>query len=97
MGAAFALSVNHKNTRFRYLYDYYCHAFLAKLNPCYKIPSPDLIVWQIISDCYEQTAESALVSIRNEGGGVLGIDGATNILSKSVSNFIYNLPQPFFI
>lgn len=41
--------------------------------------------------------ERTVIELRKVKGGTIVIDGATNLLSKSMSNVIVHTPLPFFI
>ncbi|KAI0558418.1 Ribonuclease H-like protein [Gracilaria domingensis] len=56
-----------------------------------------MIGGELLSDAYKRCMEEVFQVIRSRKGGVIGIDGATNKLSKSVSNVILHTPVPLFI
>lgn len=82
-------------------FDYFEHAewfdFFKPLNEAWKIPSPDIIGGLLLEESYNSSMNSVLNEIRRKRSETIGVDGATNRLSKSVSNVIIHLPAPFFI
>ena len=69
----------------------------AKIRPAWKLPSPSLLGGELLSTIYEENIQETLHKIKSDCGGVLGVDGATNVMSKSLSNVNVHTPLPFFI
>lgn len=51
----------------------------------------------LLTSVYKNCMAKVIYLIVQHKDGVLGVDGAANRLSKSVSNVILNIPQPRFI
>lgn len=68
------------------------NSFFDKLNPCWNPPAPSFNGERMLYDVYECRINCFIRYIQRARGGVIEIDGATNRLSKSVSNVIINLP-----
>ncbi|KAI0557485.1 Ribonuclease H-like protein [Gracilaria domingensis] len=71
--------------------------FFQFLAPHYRLPSAPIISGQLLDDVYERVMNQSFEMIRNNKGGVLGIDGSTNRVSKSLCNVIVHVPVPLFI
>ncbi|KAI0562212.1 hypothetical protein FGB62_64g020 [Gracilaria domingensis] len=71
--------------------------FFQSLRPAYKLPSSKSIGGELLSDAYQKCMQEVFLHIRNNKGGVVGIDGGTNKLSKSVSNVIIHALLPLFV
>lgn len=51
----------------------------------------------LLDETYRQTMATMLSNIHEFNGGVFGIEGATNGLSKSISNVILHTPKHFLL
>lgn len=93
----FARAIHETATSFSFFDRPVWHEFFGTLNPCWYPPSPLSIGGELLDDSYKATMKSVIDIITKCNGGVLGVDGATNRLAKSVSNVIVHTPTPFFI
>lgn len=89
--------MNQTETTLPYFYHPDWYSFLSFLNPTWKVQSKDEIGRKISWKFYGDIIQRVIGTIWDDGGGVLGIEGVTNILEKSVSNVIVNLPNPLYI
>lgn len=67
----------------------------------WKLPSPARLSNDLLSNDYmgvaAEVAHQLGKVLRQSGGLTMGIDGATNVLSQSLSNVIMHSPLPYFI
>lgn len=71
--------------------------FFHLLNPCWKMPSPTTISNDLLVESYTQQQLAVLKTLATAPAVILGIDGATNVLSRSLSNVIAHDPRPWFL
>lgn len=93
----FALAMHKTATPFIFFEDPAWFAFFNLLRPAWKPPHPSKLGGQLLDAAYASTMDRTFDAIRSARGGVIGIDGATNVLSKSMSNVIIHTPTPLFI
>lgn len=93
----FANAMNANATPFSFFDKKEWFDFFQAFNPSWKIPSPSDMGGKLLDTVYKDCMDKVSNEINRKGVGTLGIDGATNRLSKSVSNVIIHLSLPFFI
>lgn len=63
--------------------------FFTSLRPSYKLPSPTTISTKLLGEEYESVMTLTRDHLRSNIAGVLGIDGATNVISKGKNGLIF--------
>lgn len=71
--------------------------FLSILRPVWRAPRADFIRGVLLDSAYERTTGTTEEDIRKAKAGTICIDGATNVLSHLMSNFVVHTPLSFFI
>jgi len=71
--------------------------FFAEGMPTWCTPSPLAISTHLLSDLYDTVQNNMAKELLAAPGVVLSMDGATNVLSRSMSNVIAHSPAPWFV
>jgi hypothetical protein len=61
------------------------------------MPSPTLIGTDLLRASYTKTQLDMIKALKLAPSVILGMDGATNVLSRSMSNIIAHDPRPWFV
>lgn len=94
---ALAAAINHNCLPFNLLDKPEWAHFFKLLRPCYKPPSPLKFGTTFLDLDYDTTMKEMRERVIANGGGVVSLDGATNVISRGVSNFMVHNPLPWFI
>lgn len=93
---AFARAVHRTGTEFS-LFDHpEYRKFFELLNPVYTPPLFSELSTTLLSDSYQDIMMVMRNSLRSAAALTVGVDGATNVLSRSMSNVIVHDPRPWF-
>ena len=93
----FSNAMHSTATPFSFFEDPVWEAFFMAVAPAWKMPSPARISGELLDRVYDEVMSKTLDKIKSEGGGTMGVDGATDNIAKSKSNVIIHTPFPFFI
>lgn len=96
LNALFSRAIHETATPFSYFAHESWRKFFQKLNPFWIIPNAGNISTKLLQNRYKNVMNEVIDMIKRSRGGVMGIDGATNRLSKSQSNVIVHIPMPLF-
>lgn len=94
---AFAFAVHATATPFSFFEHPVWNAFFTKLKPTWKIPASYQIGGPLLDKVYEESMSSTIDYIRESKGATIGIDGATNVMARSICNVILHTPLPMFL
>lgn len=98
LNVLFAKAIHETATSFSFFENPSWVAFFRELSSSWHPPPPRHIGGALLDNVYENIMAGVLEAIiRKSSGGVLGIDGATSRLPKSVSNVIIHNTKPLFI
>jgi hypothetical protein len=93
----FANAIHETTTQFD-LFDHQAWQLLFKeLMPNWNTPSPSAISTVYMNRKYEQTMMDVGKELLRAAAFIVGVDGATNVLSRSMSNVIAHTPLPWFV
>lgn len=71
--------------------------FFTKLKPTWKVFASYQIGGPLLDKVYEESMSSTIDYIRESKGATIGIDGATNVMARSICNVILHTPLPMFL
>lgn len=93
----FAYAVHASATPFSFFESSPWVDFFKALRATWKLPSHEALGGPLLNRSYEDSMNKAIASIKQAKGGTLGIDGATNVMARSICNVIMHTPLPFFL
>jgi hypothetical protein len=71
--------------------------FFSFLSPTWNTPSPKVISTTYLDECYREVQMKMGRELSCSPTIIIGMDGATNVLSRSMSNIIAHDPRPWFV
>lgn len=72
-------------------------SFFKQLSPSWHTPSPTLISTDLLNEKYTEVQIKMACELADAPAVIIGMDGATNVLSRSMSNIIAHDPRPWFV
>ncbi|ETP31126.1 hypothetical protein F442_19978 [Phytophthora nicotianae P10297] len=72
-------------------------SFFDILNNQRSPPSSSMLSTTLLGECYRLSMEQMAAALIKAPSVTLGVDGATNVLSRSMSNVIAPDPHPWFV
>ena len=71
--------------------------FFGEGMPTWTTPSPLAISTHLLNELYDSVQVQMGKDLTTAAAVVLGVDGATNVLARSMSNIIAHSPLPWFV
>jgi hypothetical protein len=94
---AFSDAIHETATAFKMFDHPAWQNFFRLVNPSWTRPSPVAISTDLLSEKYAELQVYMAKELVAAPAVIIGMDGATNVLSRSVSNVIAHDPRPWFV